>query len=115
MSKFASKYNKVTFDYQIPEGVPYVRLAEIREKFGTDAVIPIRALYINKKSKYGNAPVVATDKGLVNLPHHLCDVAVEMLADEEFIKAVNEGKIGFKTYEYQTSYGTALSVEWVDL
>ena len=102
----ASKYNKgARFDYKMPEGAGYKNLSEI----------PIRGLYINQKSQYGDAPVAMIDGSFVNLPKHLTDTVKDMLHDDEFIAAVNAGKVGFKVYSYENNGKTCYSVNWVDL
>lgn len=111
----AAKYNKVTrFTYQMPENAPYKNLKD----FGVDNTVILRGLYINTKGNFGEEPVAMTDNAYVNLPKHLANDVSNMMADEEFITAVNEGKVGFKVRSYEDTKfgkGTCYSVEWVDL
>lgn len=80
-------------------------------------VFPIRGVYINTKSLYDPAPVIATDNCYVNLPSHMTQTCMDMLADPNCIIAINSGKCGFTIYEYeQKRYNkTCYSVEWVDV
>ncbi len=71
-------------------------------------------MYINTKSRYGDAPVVVTDECVVNLPSFLLDTVKEMIADDELTTAINSGMFGFKIYEYEGNNGYGLSVNWLD-
>lgn len=116
----ANKYNKVAlFEFSIPKEFGYKSLSDLFETFGKETQYTIRAVYMNKKSRFGESPVVATDDCLVNLPQHLTETCKSMLQDVDFIKAVNEGKVGFTIYPYETK-GNAnnevfYSVNWIDM
>lgn len=113
----ANKYNKVNlFDFTIPKDFEYRSLHDLFNDNGKDCVYEVRALYINKKSKFGESPIVATNQYLVNLPKHMTDTVKEMMRDEEFVNAVNSGTIGFTIYTYETKNRAELcySVNWVD-
>lgn len=115
----ANKYNRNRqFNFQIPQDFQYTSLKDMFQRDGGGVVYPVRAIYINKKSRYGDAPVVATDKELVNCPAHLTDTVKQMLLDDEVIEAVNRGKVGFTIYQYEVrQQGNAIyfSLNWVDL
>ena len=114
----ASKYNKVNvFDFKIPDDFTYKSLVELFTEGGAEKVHVVKALYINKKSRYGESPIVVTNECLANLPAHLTETVKEMMHDEEFVKAVNDGKVGMKIYSYETPSRTGLcySVNWIDL
>lgn len=114
----ANKYNKTKmFNFSIPQEYQYHTLSELFEQNGKDKVYPVKALYINKKSRFGDAPIVATDECLVNLPSHLLDTVKEMMNDEELVDAVNESKFGFTIYQYANKNTGELcfSVNWVDM
>lgn len=83
----------------------------------SEFVYVIRGVYINTKSLYDPAPVIALDDRYVNLPSHMTEACMAMLADPVCIKAINDGKCGFKIYTYeQKRYNkTCYSVEWVDV
>lgn len=98
MSKF-SKFNKTKkFNVDTSE-FEYISLAELWDG-NPETVYPITAIYINTKSKFGAAPVIATDKNLVNAPAHLLETCQEILHDDEAIQMINDGKAGFKVYIY---------------
>lgn len=114
---YAAKFNKGNkFNLKINnEEVVYIDLKSLYKDNGSDKTYPVRALYINKKSKFGDAPVIAiSNTELVNCPQHLLDTVNEMIADSELVDAVNNGEVSFKIYEYEDSnfnrkcYG----VEW---
>lgn len=116
----ASKYNHgIKFNVQIPEETPFASLADMYNNNGAGTVYLLRALYINKKSHYGDAPVaVVGDNGeytRVNLPKFLLETVQQMLLDEEFIQAVNNKAIGFNIYPYDKDGRTCFSVSWLDV
>lgn len=83
----------------------------------SEVVYVIRGVYINTKSLYDPAPVIALDDRYVNLPSHMTQTCMDMLADLTCIKAINEGKCGFKIYQYEQKRfnKTCYSVEWLDV
>lgn len=114
----ASKYNKTNlFTFEIPKDFEYHSLRDLFNNNGKEFQYVVRAVYINKKSRFGESPVVATDTCLVNLPKHLTDVAKEIMRDEETVTAINDGKFGFKIYTYETKNRTEVcySINWIDL
>lgn len=115
MSKFANKYNKGSkFLAKATGNEGYLNLKECFEKFADETQM-VLALYINTKSKFGNAPVLLSNGFLVNLPSHLLETVQEMMEDEELVQAINECKFGFKVYQYDGKNGKGFSVRWVDL
>ena len=113
----ANKYNKVAlFTFSAPKDFEYETLHDLYVKNGKDFVYEIKAMYINKKSLFGESPVIATSDCFVNLPSHLTDVVKEMMKDNEVVNAVNEGHLGFQIYTYETEHRNGLyySVNWVD-
>lgn len=114
----ANKYNKTKlFNFSIPSEYKYISLSELFQKNGKDKVYPVLAMYINKKSRYGDAPIVATDEFLVNIPSHLLDTVKDMMKDDEVIDACNEKKLGFSIYQYESKNNRELnfSINWVDM
>lgn len=76
----------------------------------------LQAIFINTKSKFGDAPVFYIDGYMVNIPQHQLEKAEEMKQDEEFVNAVNQGLIGFRPYEFENkSKQKGYSFELVDL
>lgn len=100
MAKFASKFNRSRkFDVDTTN-FEYESLADLYNDNGKDKVYPLTAIYINTKSRYGDAPVLATDTCFVNAPSHMLDIAKEILADDEACEAINKGEAGFQIYAY---------------
>lgn len=109
-----SKYNKgrLFFDYQIPKEVEYLSMADLFNENGKECVYPLRRVLINTKGLYGDSPILATDMGLINAPKHLLEPCQEMMKDNEFVNAVNDGKIGFTIYTYTVNNRVCYSVNW---
>ena len=113
----ASRFNRgKKFKFEIPENFEYRSLHDLFNDNGEDFVYKINAIYINKKSKFGESPVIATNNELVNLPKHLTDLAKEIIADKEAVEQINNGEFGFTIYTYETSNRKELcySVNFVD-
>lgn len=75
----------------------------------------IHAMFINKKSRYGDSPVLVLDDFTVNLPQHLTETVKAMIQDFELVAAVNQRRIGFTIYTYQGAHGIGYSINWVEL
>ena len=57
----ANKYNKVAlFTFSAPKDFDYKSLHDLYGKNGKDFVYEVKAMYINKKSNFGESPVIAT-------------------------------------------------------
>lgn len=108
------KYNGSRFDFRAPEGTEWVKLKDLVERDGEGAIYPLKAMYINRKSEYGDEPVLVTPNALVNAPHHLTNTVNDMLNDDELIKYINDGYVSFTIYQYTNKRGTGYSVRWVD-
>ena len=100
MSRFASKYNRARKFNVDTNNFEYQSLADLYNNNGKEMVYPLTAIYINSKSKFGEAPVLATNDCFVNAPSHMLDVARDILADDEAIADINNGKVGFEIYIY---------------
>lgn len=111
---FAKRFNTRKFDFDTT-GFGYESLSDCYNNNGADHVYTIRALYINTKGKFDDAPVIATDGYFVNAPAHLTAAVKEMLSDDEVIDLVNEGKCGFKIYPYTSHEKNCFGIEWVDI
>lgn len=110
-----NKYNKKPlFEYDNNKEHTFMKLKELVDKYGIDREYTVHALFINTKSKFGNAPIVVTDDYMVNAPHHLLDIVEEMREDEEVINLVNARKVDFKIYAYQGRNGNGYSIEWIE-
>lgn len=116
---FASKYNKGSkFQIDTTGWEEYRDLKSLYKDNGAEAVYPIYGFYINKKSQYGDAPVIICDGYFVNCPKHLLDTVMDILADDNAIADINAEKVGFKIRTYEAKnyknkkcYG----VEFVDM
>lgn len=115
MSDLLKKYNRSTgYTFRRPQGFTYKSLKELL--LTSDKMVHrVNAFYINTKSRYGNAPVVATDECFVNLPSHLLRTVEEMMNDDELTEAINQGRIGFTIYEYKGKNGLGYSVNWKEI
>lgn len=116
---FAEKYNHTTptFNHELPDGAPFESLKDLYNGEKGENTYVVYGLYINKKSKFGDAPVAVSDYFSINLPSHLCDKVTEMLHDEGLIEAINAGKFGLEVYTYKPKEYNKIcySVRWVDL
>lgn len=114
---FASRFNKSRkFDIDTTN-FQYASLCDLFNQNGAEFVYPVRAIYINTKGKYADAPVIATDDCFVNCPSHMTETAREILADDEAIADINAGKVGFQIYGYTASkyHKDCFGVEFVDV
>lgn len=114
---FANKHNTAIklFDYEIEPNLEYKTPAQLHA-VNPNTTHAVRAIYINTKGRYGDAPVIATGAELVNAPQHMLNTAKEILNDAESIGLINRGYVGFKTYTYQSAnHGEQVGIQWVDI
>lgn len=115
---FASKYNRGSkFDIDTTN-FQYISLEDLFKKNGEKATYTLRGLYINKKSKFGDAPVAILGDCFANLPNHMTDDVLSMLHDDEAIADIKASKVGFQieTYEAKNfANKICYGVRWVDL
>ena len=102
MSRFTNKYNKGKKFNIDTTGFEYVSLKELYCTYGEEMVYPLTAVYINRKSLYGEAPVFATNDCFVNVPSYMLDIVKDILSDEEAIEDINNAKVGFIIYTYHS-------------
>lgn len=108
---FAKKLNKVTFKYET-KGKDFVKLQDLV----MGKVYEIKAVFINKKSKFGPSPVIGLDTCMVDLPAHCIDDVEAILSDPDMIDDINNGKAGFSVVTYQDKNDvTRYSVNWEDI
>jgi hypothetical protein len=117
---FSKKFNTEKLFNIETEDFDYMSLQDLARADSLNeepSVFVIRGVYINRKSLYEPAPVVALDDTYVNLPSHLLPACEEMLHDRQAIDAINEGRCGFRIEKYtQKRYNReCYSVEWVDI
>ena len=113
---FAKQYNtERLFDVDTSE-YEYQSLEELYTG-DENQIFQVCGIYINTKSQFGDAPVIATDFCYVNLPQHMLQVCNEILNDPKAIRAINEGRVGFTIYQYeQKRFGTkCYSIRWCDV
>ncbi len=111
-----TSYNHKTarFTFKPEPDMQYYKLKDLAEY--KDKIYPLRALYINTKSRYGHTPVAATDLFYVNLPAHLLNDVKNIIQDQNTVNDINAGKCGFKVRVYTNKNGSdSYSVEWVDI
>lgn len=107
--------NKARYIYDSEVQRQYCNLKDLYNGNGKDAVYPVEALFINEKSKFGNAPVIVSGGYLVNAPAHLLETVELMRKDDELTQLINDKKVGFTVYEYENQYGTRHSLNWVEI
>jgi hypothetical protein len=117
---FSKKFNTEKLFNIETEDFDYMSLEDLAKADALNeepSVFVVRGVYINRKSLYEPAPVVALDDTYVNLPSHLLPACEEMLHDRQAIDAINEGRCGFRIERYtQKRYNReCYSVEWVDI
>ena len=92
MAKFNfSKYNRAGQEYKTLEGL-YLEKPDFKH--------PVRSIYINTKSKFGDAPVVVSDGYNINLPKHMAATVSEMIEDPEAMALIRAGKVAISIYTY---------------
>lgn len=114
---FTSRHNKGSIFNCNTEGFEYLNPGDLFKKDPT-TIYTLQGLYINKKSKYGNAPVAICDSFFVNFPSHMLDECIEILTSEEDINDIKAGKVGFSIYEYETEDfpdKTFYGIRWEDV
>ena len=114
MMDILSKYNrKPMFIYDNEKEREYINLQTLFTTFGKDKVYTVHALFINTKSRFGEAPLIVTEDYMVNAPKHLLDTVKAMMDDKDVVNLINERKVGFKIYSYHGRNGKGYSVESV--
>ena len=118
MNSFASKFNKTAFGIDTTD-FQYTKLADIfnsENEGGKDVIHNINGLYVHK-SQLGDSPVIIDEKNkrLVNLPGHTAETVREILADDEAVQTIKDGKVGYTIYEYESHGKKCYSISFVDL
>ena len=118
MKSFASKFNKTTFGIDTTD-FQYIKLADIfnsQNEGGKDVIHDINGLYVHK-SQLGDSPVIIDEKNkrLVNIPSHTAETVREILADDEAVQTIKDGKVGYTIYEYESHGKKCYSISFVDL
>lgn len=104
------------------EGLSYRSLADLYNQYGEDYVYRVRAIFINKKNKFGDTPILCVsieneEKFLIDLPKHTLDVCNTILDSPEAVEAINGGECGIKIHTYYSkSYNKdCFSVNFCDV
>lgn len=116
LNNLLGQFNKRSlFEYDNEKERDYCKLADLVECNGIDAIYTVEALFINSKSKFGQAPVLVTSQWLVNAPSHLTQTVQQMCQVPEVVDSINARKVGFKVYQYTANNRVCYSVEWVEV
>lgn len=103
------------FDYEMNDKHEYKTLEELYNA-DKEKIYIVRMFYTNKKSKFGDNEVVVTDDFIINLPKHLTEIVADIIANDDYFKAIENGKFAFNIYEYEYTQGKqtkkAYSVNW---
>lgn len=83
---------------------PFKKLEELYKE-DSEKSWELLAVFINKKSKFGDHGVFITDDYQVSLPQHLTEMCESMREDDDMISAINQGDICFKVYQYTSDNG----------
>lgn len=111
------KYNKGNpFNFEAPEDFEFVKPKDLYEDEEQNNKRPLKALFINTKSKFGDSPVAVTTSELVNLPNHMADDVREMMQDDEVIELINNDKVMINIYTYNSNkYGQCYGVKFEEI
>lgn len=98
------KYNK---NFESPftadtDDKEWTSLEALYEAHKTDT-LTVRALFINEKAKYGEAPAVVLDEGIAYLPKNELENVREMIADSSAVRDINNGLLGIKIRKYYST------------
>lgn len=114
------KHGSVLFNVNT-ENMPWVNLSDIIKENG-HKVLKVQKVFTvvptKGRSKGKEKPVLVADNHIIWLPEHCLSDVQKILSNDEYIIAINEGKCGFQTSEYEdTRYdnGTCYSGKFVDI
>lgn len=103
------------------EDFPWVNLSDLIKENG-HKVLKVQKVFTltpsKGRGKGKEKPVLVADNHIIWLPEHCLSDVKKILDNDEFIKAINEGKCGFQTSEYEdTQYGNGIcySGSFVDI
>ena len=96
------------------DGFPFTDLNTVISENG-HKTLKVQGVF-HYKAKYGERPVLIAEGLKIHLPDHCLKDVENILADDEAIRLINDGKCGFKTSEYQDDKGeTRYSGSFVDI
>lgn len=115
MFSFSNTFNKNSFGIDTKD-YEYIKLAEVAKGSSPDDIHPINGLYVHS-SDLGDSPVVidVPAKKLVNMPKHMGETFREILANEEAVQAIKDGKVGYTIYSYESHAKTCYGINFVDI
>ena len=91
---------KFTFD---STGLPLADLKEVVEQNGMKT-LQVMGVF-TYPAKYGERPALITKTLIVNLPDHCMNDVKRIAEDDEAIRLINEGKVGFEPSTYTDKKG----------
>lgn len=109
MSKL-TQYNK-TENMDVNTTLPFTKLRDLDKS----KIYPIRSMWINKGSKYGDEGIITTDDNNVNLPTHLTPTIKSILTDPEAVAEIKEGRAGFTIRSYEAYGKECYTINFVDM
>lgn len=111
-----TKYNKSgsKFTATINEDAQYITLKELFTEYG-NKVHKVQLFFINKKSRYGDHPVIYTGDWLVDIPKHMVDTFNAIYNDDKVIDDINNGRVGFNVVVYTKNHRQCYTIEFVDI
>ena len=101
--------------------LPFVSLSDLIKENG-HRTLKVEALYSfipkSGRSKGKEQPVMVAEGHNIYLPQHLLQQVKDICSNDEYRIAINNGKCGFKTREYEDTKngaGTCYSGNFVDI
>ena len=115
MISFSKTFNKTSFGIDTKD-YEYIKLSDLAKASSPDEIHPINGLYVHC-SALGDSPVVidVQTKKLVNIPKHLGETFREILANDEAVQAIKDGKVGYTIYTYESHAKTCYGISFVDI
>lgn len=87
---------------------PFVTLKQVVTENG-HKVLKVQGMFTFKGKKGKDRPVLIAENLKINLPDHCLKDVQKIMDNPEYVAAVNAGKCGFKTTEYQDeNYGNGI-------
>lgn len=108
-----AKHTGAKFDFEERER-EFISLSDFAKKHG-EVATRIDAMFINTKSKFGDAPVFYTTDYMINMPQHLTPLVTDLRQDNDVVDAINNGQLGFEAYEYEGKNGNGYSINLVEI
>lgn len=94
------------------EDFEFTTLKKLYEQNGKDKQYSLLSLFINTKSRFGDAPILIIQDYLINAPSFLLDTARTIMNDDELCESINNDKVLFTIEEFTNKNGVGYSVKW---